>query len=102
MEYKYFIENEKGEWYYFDLTGNLDMHVNSSNRNYRCQCGKCRGEINLSGWVTNPLEATAYPSKEIVERLLKVLRGEQFINCKITEHEFVSAVTPINTKTNDH
>jgi hypothetical protein len=88
-EYKYFIENEKGEWYYFDINVSLEIHVNSSNRNYRCQCGECRGEVNHSGWVTDPLVATAYPDKENAERLLKVLRGEQFKNCKITEHEFV-------------
>ncbi len=89
-KFVYFIENEKGEWYRFDKNATFKMHVNSSDRRFRCDCDDCTGNgFDFYPWTIDPLEAAAFPCEAIEQLKEAFLKRAGFENCKITEHEFV-------------
>lgn len=92
-EYKYFIENEKGEWYRFNPFATFKPHVTSSNRDYRCSCDDCTGNgKDFYHWTIDPLEAAAFPKEavpKLQERILENKSWNEWYGKKITEHEFV-------------
>lgn len=92
-EYKYFIENEKGEWYRMNPNLNLKPHISSSDRRFHCDCDECEGNNEgFYSWTIDPLEATAFP-KEALPMLQKSILNNKHWNemygKKITEHEFI-------------
>lgn len=74
-KYVYFIENEKGEWYWMDM----DL------RPYPPEPSQ--------GFTSDPLKAWAIMDRIGAEGVITHSKNPLFLDCKATEHEFINPAT---------